>query len=102
MKKLSEAQIRERVLKLDKFEMVSGYSWYVCIDGTGFMYNIINNTWWRRREPYVLTYPPAFYDKIRNETVSNINSEASSIEEVLEAVSDDIRDTILFNLNLFR
>jgi len=53
--------------------------------------------------PYIYTYPlPSdFYEKIRKETGGKLRGD-SSIEEVLETVPDDIRDTILFNINLFR
>jgi len=102
MKKLSGEEIIEKIAKLDKFKRDSRYGYFIYIDGTGFMYNASTNTWWKLRGPYVHTYPLTddFYEKIRKETVGNIY-ESSSIDEVLETVSDDTRDTILFNLNLF-
>jgi len=104
MKKLSREQIREKILKLDKFERVSEYDWSVYIDGTGFKYNSRTNTWWKLMGPYIYTYPlPSdFYEKIINKTCEYITPKASSIDEVLETVPNDIRDSILFNLNLFR
>jgi len=104
MENLSVEEKKEKILKLDKFERISGYSLCVYIDETGFWQDVYLGRWCKLVEPHIHTYPldGDFYDKIRNETSSNISSEASSIEEVLEAVSDDIRDTILFNINLFR
>jgi len=104
MKKLSREEIREKILKLDKFERASGYDWSVYIDGTEFMYHLYTNTWWKLIEPRVYTHPiPSdFYEKIRKEVGINVIQKASSINEVLETVSNDIRDSILFNLNLFR
>jgi len=103
MTKLSREEIIEKIAKLDKFKRDSRYGYFIYIDGTGFMYNASTNTWWKLRGPYVHTYPLTddFYEKIRKETGGKLRGD-SSIEEVLETVPDDIRDTILFNINLFR
>jgi len=97
-------EIAEKILKLDKFEMVSTYSWDIYIDGTGFRYHAPSDRWYKLREPYVYTYPVAddFYNKIIMETRYFTANKLSSIDEVLETVPDDIKDTILFNINLFR
>jgi len=105
MKKLSkEEEIREKILKLDKCRSSTKYYWDIRIDGTGFTYDVNSNTWWKLPEPYIYTYPlpDDFYEKIRNEVGHYEFQKASSIDEVLETVSDNIRDSILFNLNLFR
>jgi len=104
MKKLSKEEIFKKMLNLDKFEILTQYYYYaIYIDGTGFTYNVIGNTWYKLIGSYVYTYPIpyGFYGKIINETGSFVFHEDSSIDEVLETVPDDIRDTILFNLNLF-
>jgi len=104
MGKLSTGEIFNKILYLDKFNIFPQYPLYIYIGGTGFMYDAYLGRWWKLPEPYVYTYPVPddFHYKVRKETGSNINGESSSIEEVLETVSDDIRDTILFNINLFR
>jgi len=105
MGKLSEEERLEKILKLDKFGRAYKYGSSICIDGTGFRYNVLYDRWLKLIEPYVFTYPvpdDGFYDKIRTETNRYSIHKPSSIEDVLETVSDDIRDTILFNLNLFR
>jgi len=104
MKKLSREEIREKILKLDKFESISIYGWSIYIDGTGFVYDVYLGWWWKLIESGVYNYPVPddFHGKIKKETVSFGTHGASSTEEVLEAVTDDIRDSILFNLNLFR
>jgi len=104
MKKLSREEKKERILKLNKFESVSIYGWSIYIDGTRFRYHVILNMWWKLRGSYVhvCPLPIGFFGKIRNENNGHSPHERSSIDEVLETVSDDIRDTILFNLNLFR
>ena len=104
MKKLSAEEIKEKILKLDKFETLTQHYWDIRIDGTGFTYDVCSNAWWKLPEPYIYTYPlpDDFYEKIRNEVGHYEFQKASSIDEVLETVSDDIRDSILFNLNLFR
>jgi len=102
MKKLSAEEIKEKILKLDKFETLTQHYWSIYIDGTGFRYDMYANIWWNLSGQMIYTHPLSddFFEKIRNETGGNI-FKCSSIDEVLEEVSDDIRDTILFNLNLF-
>jgi len=104
MEKLIEEEKREKLLKLDKFGSISGCSWSIYISGTGFMYHPFFNRWFKLIEPHVYMHPVYydFYEKIRKGGGINVVQESSSIEEVLETVSDDIRDTILFNINLFR
>jgi len=104
-KKLSAEERQNKILKLDKFEMLTQHYYYaIYIDGTGFRYNASLNRWWKIPEPYIHTYPlpDGFYDEMINQTGYFASKKLSSIEEVLETVSDDIRDSILFNINLFR
>jgi len=104
MENLSAEEKIDKLLKLDKFEIISGYYYVLYIDGTEFRYNVSTNTWLKLVEPHIYTHPVHynFYRKIIKEGGINVAQESSSIEEVLETVSDDIRDTILFNINLFR
>ena len=104
MKKLSAEEMGKKIVKLDKFERFFKDYYFIYIDGTGFTYDVSLGCWFKLSEPYVYTYPISydFFRKIRNEIGHYEFQKASSIEEVLEAVSDDIRDSILFNLNLFR
>ena len=103
MTKLSREEIIEKIAKLDKFKRDSRYGYFIYIDGTGFRYNASLNRWWKIQEPYIYTYPlpDDFYEKMINQAGHFASKKLSSIDEVLETVSDDIRDTILFNLNLF-
>ena len=58
MKKLSkEEEIREKILKLDKFETLTQRYYAIYIDGTGFRYNTFFNAWWKLPEPYIYTHP---------------------------------------------
>jgi len=101
---LSAEEIFDKMSRLDKFERDSKYGHFIYLDGTGFRYNTFFNTWLKLIESYVYTYPlpDDFYEKIGKEIGYYELHKTSSIDEVLEEVSDDIRDTILFNLNLFR
>ena len=104
MKKLSAEERWKKILKLDKFETLTQRYYTIYIDGTGFRHHVALDRWWKIQEPYIYTcpLPDDFYEKIRNEVGHYEFQKASSIDEVLETVSDDIRDSILFNLNLFR
>jgi len=102
MKKLMRKEIAEKILKLGKFRRHPGYRWYIYIDGTGFRYDVLNNHWIKLVEPHIYTYPllDDFFEKLRE--VEYGVEKPSSIDEVLDTVPDDILDTILFNINLFR
>jgi len=94
MEKL-KVELARKIAKLDKFRRHPIYPLDICIDGTGFTYHVFTDTWWKLR-----TYP--LPDHFRIQAERHLLSEPSSMDEVLETVSDDIRDTILFNINLFR